>query len=371
MNYITAWFQRYFSDPQAMLLVVLLGVGFGVVLTMGDMLGPVLTAVVVAYLLEGIIRLMERRGAPRFRVVLLVYTGFLAFLAFLLFGLTPLLWAQTVELARELPNYIQRGQDALMRLPQHYSFISQEQITEVMQALRGELLQMGQHILSISLSSIPGVITLVVYLVLVPLLVFFFLKDKVLLIGWVTSLLPKERSLATAVWVEVDQQIGNYIRGKFWEVLTVGVSTFVVFAFMGMKYSMLLAALVGLSVIVPYIGAAVVTFPVAAIAYFQWGWSSEFAWLMVAYGVVQALDGNVLVPLLFSEVVNLHPVAIIVAVLVFGGLWGLWGVFFAIPLATLVNALISAWPRSAPHVIAVAPPSPDEEAARSTAEHEV
>jgi putative permease len=66
--------------------------------------------------------------------------------------------------------------------------------------------------------------------------------------------------------------------------------------------------------------------------------------VVLAYGIVQALDGNVLVPLLFSEAVNLHPVAIIVAVLVFGGLWGLWGVFFAIPLATLVKAVLNAWP---------------------------
>jgi len=60
---------------------------------------------------------------------------------------------------------------------------------------------------------------------------------------------------------------------------------------------------------------------------------------------VQALDGNILVPLLFSEVVNLHPVAIILSILIFGGLWGFWGVFFAIPLGTLVNALLIAWPR--------------------------
>jgi len=81
------------------------------------------------------------------------------------------------------------------------------------------------------------------------------------------------------------------------------------------------------------------------IAYFQWGWSDSFLWLMVVYGIIQALDGNVLVPLLFSEVVNLHPVAIIVAVLVFGGIWGFWGVFFAIPLATLFKAVLTAWPQ--------------------------
>ena len=108
-----------------------------------------------------------------------------------------------------------------------------------------------------------------------------------------------------------------------------------------------LAALVGVSVLVPYIGAAAVTIPVAIVAYFQWGWGTDFAIVLVVYGIIQALDGNVLVPLLFSEVVNLHPIAIIVSVLVFGGLWGFWGVFFAIPLATLVNAVLHAWPRTA------------------------
>ena len=93
------------------------------------------------------------------------------------------------------------------------------------------------------------------------------------------------------------------------------------------------------------VGATVVTFPVVMVAWFQWGWGPDFIWVTVAYLVIQALDGNVLVPLLFGEVVNLHPIAIIVAILVFGGLWGFWGVFFAIPLATLVNAVLRAWPK--------------------------
>lgn len=345
MEIIRQWFHRYFSDPQAVLLAVLLVGGFTVVLTMGKMLAPVLASIVIAYLLEGIIHTMECRGAPRFQVVLLVFMVFMAFLLFLLFGVVPLLWEQTAELVRELPNYLARGQQLLLGLPEHYSFISEAQIREVIELLRKEMTVQGQRILSLSLASIPGLITLLVYLILVPLLVFFFLKDKSRIIRWVTGFLPAERRLANQVWREMDLQLGNYVRGKFWEILIVGVSTFVVFALMGLKYTLLLAVLVGLSVVVPYIGAAVVTIPVAAIAYFQWGWGADFAWLMVAYGIIQGLDGNVLVPLLFSEVVNLHPVAIIVAVLVFGGLWGFWGVFFAIPLATLVSAILRAWPR--------------------------
>ena len=176
-------------------------------------------------------------------------------------------------------------------------------------------------------------------------LVFFFLKDKRLILDWITEFLPRNRTLATTVWKDVDRQVANYVRGKFWEIIIVWSASFVAFTLFGLEYAMLLGVLVGLSVIIPYIGAAAVTIPVLMIAWFQWGWSGDFAWLAVTYFVIQALDGNVLVPLLFSEVVNLHPVAIIVAILVFGGFWGFWGVFFAIPLATLVQAVLSAWPR--------------------------
>ena len=148
------------------------------------------------------------------------------------------------------------------------------------------------------------------------------------------------------IGVEMNEQMANYVRGKAIEIVVVGVTTYLAFIVLGIQYAALLALLVGLSVVVPYIGAAVVTVPVAMVGYFQWGWTAPFFWLMFVYSVIQALDGNVLVPLLFSEAVNLHPIAIILSVLVFGGLWGFWGVFFAIPLATLVKALYNAWPRT-------------------------
>ena len=122
------------------------------------------------------------------------------------------------------------------------------------------------------------------------------------------------------------------------------LASFLVFWWLNLHYALLLAVLMGLSVIIPYVGATMVTFPVIFVAFFQWGLSDHFGYLVLAYTIIQALDTVVLIPLLFSEIVNLHPVAIIVAILFFGGLWGFWGVFFAIPLATLVNAVLNAWP---------------------------
>jgi putative permease len=346
MQLITEWFRRTFSDPQVVVLVVVLAVLFAIVLFMGDMLAPALASIVIAYLLDGLVAFLQKFKLPRMPAVLLVFIGFLALVVIVVFGLMPLLSRQVTELVQQLPSMISNGQNALMQLPQTYpDLVSEAQIEDLVAMVRNEFAKMGQVLLSLSLSSVVGFITILIYLILVPLLVFFFLKDKQLILGWLLQFLPKDSRVTSDVWHDVDSQIANYVRGKSWEIIIVGSVSYLTFSIFGLDYALLLAVLVGLSVVVPYVGAAVVTVPVLLIAWFQWGWSTDFMWLTVAYLVIQALDGNVLVPLLFSEVVSLHPVAIIVAILVFGGLWGFWGVFFAIPLATLVKAVLSVWPR--------------------------
>ena len=174
---------------------------------------------------------------------------------------------------------------------------------------------------------------------------FFFLKDKITIIQWLRKFFPKEDELVVRVWRDVDRQIGNYVRGKFWEIIIVWLVSYLTFLILGLQYAMVLSVCLGISVLVPFVGVAVITIPVVLVAWFQWGWSADFAYLVGAYIVIKELDANLLVPLLFSEVNNLHPVAIIVAVLLFGGLWGVLGLFFAIPLANLVQAVVNAWPR--------------------------
>ena len=345
INIIRDWYERNFSDPQAVILLILLVSGFLIIIYMGGMLAPLLTSIVLAYMMEPVVTLLEKYRVPRLIAVIFVCLLFLALAMLILLWLIPLLSNQITQLIQELPKHFEKGRQALLALPESYpQIVDEKQVNEIMSAISGQITGLGQKFLSFSLASIPVMFALVIYLFLVPLLIFFFLKDKQIILGWLSKHLPKERGLAAKVWVEMDQQIGNYVRGKFTEIFIVGGVTYIVFVAMGLNYSMLLAVLVGLSVIIPYIGAAAVTIPVVMIAYFQWGWSADFTYVVLAYGIIQALDGNVLVPLLFSEAVNLHPVAIIVAVLVFGGLWGLWGVFFAIPLATLVKAVLNAWP---------------------------
>lgn len=343
---IKKWLHRYFSDPQAVLLAMLLIASFTILMTMSEMLAPVLASLVIAYLLDGLIQNLQDWHVPQFIAVFVVYSAFITVLVFFIVVLLPLVSYQLTQLIKELPSMVVEGHKLLKDLPEKYDIISAEQVNGIIESIRGRVTRIGKQILSYSLASIPAVITLVVYSILVPLLVFFFIKDKDKIIEWLVGFLPKERTVAKRVWIEMDAQMGNYVRGKVYEIFLVGIAAYFVFAYLDLNYASLLAVLVGLSVIIPYIGAVVVTFPVIIVAYFQWGVGPDFFWVVISYLILQALDGNVLVPLLFSEAVNLHPVAIIMAVLVFGGLWGIWGVFFAIPLATLVKALLAAWPRA-------------------------
>lgn len=347
MNLLTSWFRRTFADPQVVILGIVLVVGFAIVAGLGRILTPVFASIVIAYLLEAVVVRLQKLGLPRIASVLLVFVLFLASLFFLLFGLVPMLTRQLTQLVQQIPNYITQGQDILLQLPQRYPhLVSEQQMEQLIGNVGNELALVGQQFLTWSLTSVGDVVGLLVLLVLIPVLVFFILKDKTLLIDWFKGYLPAERHLVSSVWADVEVQIANYVRGKAGEIVIVGAVSYITFVSLGLQYSALLATMVGFSVLIPYIGAALITVPIALVAYFQWGWGWPFGQVMIAYAVLQALDGNVLVPLLFSEALDLHPVAIIVAILVFGGLWGFWGIFFAIPLATVVQAVLKAWPRA-------------------------
>ena len=347
LDVLKKWYRRYLSEEESILLLLLLIAGLVILVTVGDTLTPVFVAIILAYLMQGIANQLQRWGLSSQVGVAVSIALFISSFFGVLLGLLPLVWRQLVSLAKEAPAMVEQGRKALSVLPENYpSLISQQQINEVMNTIQGEMAQFGQVVVAKGFSSIPGLLALMVYVILIPLLVFFLLKDRERIIQWGSGFLPPHRPLLNDIWAQMNRQFANYARGKVIEIIIVGGVSYATFKFLGLDYAALLGLLVGLSVIIPYIGAALVTIPVLVVAFFQWGLTDDFYWVAFSYAVIQALDGNVLVPLLFSEAVNLHPIAIIVAVLFFGGIWGVWGVFFAIPLATLISAIVTAWPAS-------------------------
>lgn len=340
------WFQRTFVGTELGALSLSLLVLILLFWWLSSLIFPVLVSIVLAYLLSGLVKKLTRWKIPEVFSVYLVYLFFLGMMIFSLFILLPMLWEQLSLLFSELPFKIKQAQVYLTELSQQYpNYISRAQIETWLNTFQSNFSQLGKNLLSFSISTVSKIMMLIVYLILVPLMVYFFMKDRGKILHWFSRLLPKKRKLLREVWHEIDQQMGHYISAKIIEIIIVGILTTIAFLLLGLHYAVLLGVLVGISALIPYVGVILVTLPVVAVGYMQWGFDFHFLYLVITYIALMILDGNILTPLLFAETMDIHPVAVIIAILIFGGLWGFWGIFFAIPLASVTKVLLNAWLR--------------------------
>ena len=342
---IAQWVNRYLAHEEAVVVLTLAALSILALLFLGDVIAPIITAVVLAFLLQGVMNRLERVGLHHSVSVAVSFSLLLGTIGLGFFVLLPSLWDQSQNLIQELPSMLSRAHTALDHFSRRFpQFITQEQFSRLISAFTDDMAHLGQSLVSYSLAQFGVLMGLFVYLILVPTMAFFLLKDKTLILNWLSSFLPDERPVLARIWREVNEQIANYVRGKCAQIIVVGAVSSASFGLLGLSYALLLGVCMGLSVIIPYLGAVLVSLPVFLVGYVQWGWSDSWMYLFGTVALIHALDGNVLVPLLFSNAVKMHPLAIIIAILFFGTTLGIWGVFFAIPLATLIHAILRAWP---------------------------
>ena len=332
--------QRFFSNEESVYFAILLIFSFLFIIFFGNVLLPVIISIVIAFLLNGFMTTLLRFNISQklsLSITLIVFFGF--YLS--LFMALPSIGAEINNLLQNLPTIVSSFQQTLIEMNNYFS---EEDIDQIFANLSNQI----SILLSSALGQLAGTVSLmfnaILYAIMIPLMVFFFLKDKSILLPFASIILPKENGFMQSVFTEMNDQLFNYVTGKFIEMLVVATASYILFASLGLPYAVLIAILVGLSVIIPIFGAILVTIPVVLIGLYEWGLTENFYWLLGFYLLIQVLDGNVLVPILFSTRNNLHPVVIIIAVLFFGGIWGFWGLFFAIPLATFIKAIINSWP---------------------------
>ena len=340
-------FKKIFSNEETLVFALLLTSAFLSLFFFGNLLTPFLISIIFAYLLVGMQNRLEAYGLNSTLALIVTYSFFLILGIALMVWLGPLVYQQLQSLILEIPKWVNSFMIFVQNVPEKYpDLVSSDQITKFLQTLSGQITTISEDFLKASITGIQNTVTIAINLVLLPILVFFFLFDRKSIISDFLGVLPKKRAMLEKVWVEMDDQLSNYARGKAIEILIVGLAAAILFMYFDLQYVALLSVLVGFSVLIPFIGAFVVTIPVAAVGLLQFGLTFDFWLLMGLYVILQMLDGNLLVPILFSDAVKLHPVIIILAVFIFGGMFGFWGIFFAIPIATLIKAIWNSWPEN-------------------------
>ena len=340
-------FRKIFSSEETLVFALLLTGAFLTLFFFGNILTPFLVSIIFAYLLVGMQKRLEEYGLNSTLALILTYSFFLLLGVALMVWLVPLVYQQLQSLILEIPKWVNSFMIFVQNIPEKYpDLISSDQITTFLQSLSGQLTAISEDFLKASIAGIQNTVTIAINLVLLPILVFFFLFDRESIISGFLSILPNKRAMLQNVWIEMDDQLSNYARGKAIEIVIVGLVAAVIFMYFDLQYVALLSVLVGFSVLIPFLGAFIVTLPVAVLGLLQFGLTFDF-WLLIGlYVILQMLDGYLLVPILFSDAVKLHPVIIMLAVFIFGGMFGFWGIFFAIPIATLIKAIWNSWPEN-------------------------
>ena len=337
--------KKVFTNEETIVFSIAILLFFIVISFFGSVLTPFIISIIVAYLLVGLQKKIQSFNVNKNIALVITFSIFIITGAALLVWLVPLLYIQLQDFVLDVPNLFNNFLDFISGLPTKFpDLISSDQIAIFFQAVSEEISVIAQNIVKSSISGIQSTITILLYIILFPILVFFFLFDRKNIIEGFLKIIPGKRQMLTDIWKEMDIQLSNYVRGKTIEIFIVGLAAAIIFSSLGLKYSALLSVLVGFSVIIPYVGAFLVTIPIVIIGLLQFGLDTQFYILISLYLLLQALDGNLLVPLIFSETVKLHPVVIILAVFVFGSMFGFWGVFFSIPIATFIKAVWNAWP---------------------------
>jgi putative permease len=337
--------KKVFTNEETIVFSIAILLFFIVISFFGSVLTPFIISIIVAYLLVGLQKKIQSFNVNQNIALVITFSIFIITGAALLVWLVPLLYIQLQDFVLDVPNLFNNFLDFISGLPTKFpDLVSSDQIAIFFQAVSEEISVIAQNIVKSSISGIQSTITILLYIILFPILVFFFLFDRKNIIEGFLKIIPGKRQMLTDIWKEMDIQLSNYVRGKTIEIFIVGLAAAIIFSSLGLKYSALLSVLVGFSVIIPYVGAFLVTIPIVIIGLLQFGLDTKFYILISLYLLLQALDGNLLVPLIFSETVKLHPVVIILAVFVFGSMFGFWGVFFSIPIATFIKAVWNAWP---------------------------
>jgi putative permease len=345
LDQINSFLKKIFSNEETIVFSFVILCAFLMMTFFGSVLTPFLISIVVAYLLVGVQKKIESFNISSKWALVITFAIFIVTGAAMLLWLLPILYTQLQAFVLDVPELFNNFLEFVSTLPAKFpELVTSEQITVFFQAVSSELSSITQNIVKSSIAGIQSTITILLYIILFPILVFFFLFDRKNIMDGLSKLVPGNREMFSNIWTEMDMQLSNYVRGKTTEIFVVGLCAAIIFSLVGLKYSALLSVLVGLSVVIPYVGAFLVTVPVVIVGLLQFGLTSEFYILITLYLLLQILDGNLLVPIIFSDAVKLHPVAIILAVFIFGSMFGFWGVFFAIPMATFIKAVWNAWP---------------------------
>ncbi len=304
-------------------------------------------SIIISYLLNPLVNLIENRGIKRIYAILIIYLFSLTLIILSIISIVPRLSNEFENLGRLLPDYFNKIYDYFNNIVVKYSK-HLDRLPPEFQVIKGIFLEKLIDIQSSLLdflkditNSVIGMFSKVISFIIVPILTFYFLKDKDYFKKKITLLIPKkQRNDVLQIGREVDRVLGRFIRGQLLVCTFVGVSTTIVLLIIGVDFAIIIGLIAGIADIIPYFGPLIGIFPAIIFALLKS--PIKALWVIISFIIIQQLEGNVVAPKIVGESVGVHPVVIMLALLIGGSYFGVVGMIFAVPV-TIVFKIVSGF----------------------------
>jgi predicted PurR-regulated permease PerM len=300
---------------------------------------PFLVACFIAYLLYPVIKKIHTYNIPKGAAILFIYLLFFGGIAYSIYRGYPAVMNQLKDLNEQLPHLMQMYEDIVYKLYESTSFLP-ETVHDKMDHLFIRLETATENIIGTLLGGFTRIVDLIILITVIPVLVFYMLKDFDQITAFFTKMVPaRYRNETAQIMHAINESLGSYIRGQLLICLFVGLATLIAFHLLGMKYALLLAIIMGLTNIIPYFGPIIGAVPAAAIALTMSGKLVIFV-LIIIFSI-QLIESNLLSPYIVGKSINIHPIAIIFVLLLGGEIGGVLGMILAVPLLTTAKVIIT------------------------------
>ncbi|WP_040950033.1 AI-2E family transporter [Gorillibacterium massiliense] len=300
-------------------------------------LAPFFIAIIISYVLNPIVSLLNQRKVPRSIAVLLIYAAFIASTAVILMNLIPMFIKQLEELNEHLPQFTARAQAFISQVNENRHLPE-----SVRTGVNNSLIKMETGFsrwISNYIDGLGNTLNALFIAFIIPFLAFYILKDfNTIQKGLLSAIPKKHRKHAVRLIGEIDEALGSYVRGQFLVCLIVGILAWIGYWIIGLPYPLLFASVVALTNIIPYLGPYLGAAPALLFA-------ATLSWKMVLYvalvnWLVQLLEGNVISPQVVGKTLHMHPMTIIFVLLVGGELAGIMGLILAVPFYAVIKVFV-------------------------------
>ncbi len=311
-----------------------------------ETLAPFVMAFIFAYLLQPIIENNSNRfSLPRNLISTGIFIIFISSFIIILMILSPIIYNQIAAFIIKIPSYknnFNTGVSYLLASIDRIDPNVADKISESLQSFVNSTFSIvvtaANNIWSYTLATI----NFFIIIVLVPVILYYFLRDWPRMVESVESILPrKEKSKVGKIFSDINNLLSAYIRGQLNICFLLSVYYIVGLSLIGVDLALLLGIVAGFLVIIPFIGGLISLFLMLVSCYFSYGASIELVYVLVLFVVAHVIEGYILTPKIIGGKIGLHPVWIIFAVFAAGSVFGFIGIIFAIPIAGIIKILLT------------------------------